>query len=146
MPDSFNAEAVLQALETLAGGLTDVQDAGIGVPKAFALQVSTYVTLAGPDIADEAAGGCLLFTVRALVGFAYRVGDNARAAELALSRYVVDFIRAFYADRTLGGLIENGRLDLTVNNLPEYRDWSGREVRHFFVIVEGQQRGTIVSA
>jgi hypothetical protein len=140
----FDSAGVLSALAAMLGGLDGMQQVYIGAPESLSKRVSAYVAVGGntQPISDRITG--VLSDERAwFVGFGYRVADAERDAELALAAFVDAFARAFYANRTLGGLIQsNPRLDFSLTRDPRYEVRAGQEFRVLPVLVIGTQRET----
>lgn len=144
---AFNNGAVLNAIKALLLTLPQLQSAQLGAPDAAGTKVSAYVTLGAQPVVNEASGGLLKRETRCFVGFAYRVAGadaaDVATAETTLAAAVDAFIRAFYADRSLGGVVESAALDLSVADQPEYRITAGKEYRIYPLFVTTTQRETI---
>lgn len=142
---TFDPGAMLNAIVALLPTVTGVQEADKGVPESFGARVATYASQGAITPLDEAGGYLMLFQCQVVAGFSYRVKGAEATAEDTLVSFVADFTRKFYADRTLGGVIENGSLDFSLNNTPDYRAVVGVEYRHYLILVRGDQRETIRS-
>lgn len=151
---SFNTPALLQAVDAILATVTGVQDSQIGVPVSFDARVSAYCCAGGQDFPDQLetmggnAYGRLTRIASVFVGFAYATGattafptDRAAIAqaELTLAGFIDDFIRKVLTDAPLKALCEDYRVDLSINAAPQYRDWGGREVRHWMCLVDCTQ-------
>jgi hypothetical protein len=142
---TFDPGAFLNAVVALLPTAEGVQEASKGIPENFGSQVATYAALGSITPLDEASGYLLLFQIQVVAGFAYAVQLAEATAEDTLVAFVEDFTRKFYADRTLGGAIENGQLDFSLNNVTDYRPVVGVEFRHYIITIHGDQRETIRS-
>lgn len=133
---------LLDAVTAWVGGLPGIQDAQLGVPKAFGAQVSTYITLAAPMTSFEAVDTELQDV---LVGFGYSIEDQEAIAEHVLAGYRDAFVDSYIAHRKLqdgpfnpatnGGWTVQASPDGSRNSSPQYLDWSKVEVRHFVWII-----------
>lgn len=155
---SFNTPALLTAMDAILTAVTGVQDSHIGVPGVFEARASAYCCVSGQDFPGDlqAMGGAsygeMTRVARILVGFAYATGatttdptDRAAiaTAELTIAGWVDAFARAVLTDAPLKALCEDLSVDLSLNDIPDYRNWAGREVRHVFCIVSCQQSESV---
>lgn len=142
----FNPIALLDAVVALLSASTGIQESLTGEPDSFDYQVTAYSVLGPITIEDEASGGLLMFHVEVFAGFAYRVTGDTDAAERVVVAAVADLTRRFYADRTLGGVVENGALMFDLNARPNYQIIDDQEHKLYLIRVLGDQREVIQSA
>lgn len=150
----FDTPALLEAVDAILSTVTGIQSSQIGVPSSFTSRVSAYCAASGQrfPVDLEAFGGVeygrLTRVAQIVVGFSYATGTTATdptdreviaTAELTLAGWIDAFIRAVLTDATLKALCEDMHLDLSLAGLPEYRDWGGREIRHWLCLIECQQ-------
>lgn len=139
---AFDSAAVLSALKAMLEGIAGMQEVFIGPPESLGRRVSAYVTVGGNAQAiNDRTPGLLSDERTWFVGFGYRVADQEADAETTLAAFVDGFIRAFYANRTLGGLLlANPRLDFSLTRDPRYEWRAGQEFRVLPIVVIGTQR------
>lgn len=139
----IDSDAAFTALVALVQELPNMQGTvSEGVPAAFATAVGAYVVTLGMEITDKATGNLLQMTQEFEVGFGYRVAGAPGGAERQVLAFKDAFTRAFYRDRTLGGVGVDG-LIVPGLNVPDYRQWAGAEVRLYPIPVRVVQRETI---
>lgn len=140
---AFDSDGAFSALIALVQGLDDMQGTVYeGVPAAFATAIGAYVVTLGMEIADKTTGNLLQMTQEFEVGFGYRVSGAPAGAERQVLKFKDAFARAFYRDRTLGGVVVDG-LIVPGLNVPDYRQWAGAEVRLYPIPVRVVQRETL---
>jgi hypothetical protein len=136
----FDAGAVLQALKALVESIADIGSVSIGQPENLPRRVTCWVELGPQPVSDRAAGGLLQRDGEYLIVIAYRVRGGETVAELDLASTLDELTRAFYADRTLGGVGINGSLDFSLAGTGDYQPIVGQEWRVYPVQVRISQR------
>jgi len=137
---TFATKSVATALKTLAENINGVHAATIGVPETISNRVHAIITAAGQDIGEKTTG-TLSRGARYMVNFAYRLDGAETTAEEALMDIIDLFQAALFADRTLGGVCTDIRVDVTLPDAPDYQTRAGKEFREFPVMVTAMQRG-----
>lgn len=140
---ALNSTAILQALKALVEGLGSEWSVSIGQPENLPRQRTAWVELAAQPVMDRAVGGLMQRDGEYLIVIAYRVRGGESTAELALAGIVDELTRAFYADRTLGGVGTNGSLDFGLAGTGDYQPIVGQEWRVYPVLVRISQRETL---
>lgn len=144
---SLNALAPLDALVTMVTAISGVQTVFRGAPESLPTRVSAYVTLGGHTIDSDEFHG-LERVARYLVVFGYRVMGAESTAEATIAAAVDAFEVAFFAARLAGtGLfatattqVEDGGLDVSGADSPEYAVYAGQEYRLYPLLVTVSQR------
>lgn len=151
---TFDTAGMISRVDTILAAVTGTQDSQIGVPSVFTARVSAYVCASGQDFPAQeqtmggVAYGHLTRNARLVIGFGYATGATAadptdreviETAELTLAAWIDSLIRLVLTDVPLRALCEDLSLDMSMNDAPEYRLWGGREIRHWFCVLNFQQ-------
>jgi len=128
--------ALVQSLPGMQGTVYE------GVPAAFATRIGAYVVTLGMAVTDKTTGNLLQLTQEFEIGFGYRVSGTPSGAEREVLGFKDALMRAFYRDRTLGGVVASGEF-LPGLNAPDYRQWAGAEVRLYPLPIRVIQRETV---
>lgn len=136
---AVDTPAALDALLALVEGLPGMQQAYRGVPESFGSRVGAYVAVVGMEPTDKATG-LLQVRLTLRVAFTYRVKGAEATAEAVLAALADAFVRAFWADRDLGGAWQNGRLSAAVQGNPDYEISAAQELRVLPFDAIGEQR------
>lgn len=137
---TFNAQAALQAVKTLAEGATGFTLV-VGTPENLGRRAAGYVTLGSAQTRDVLAGGTIERMTDCHLVLGYRVKGAEETAELDVAAAVDAFTLAFYAsDRRLGGVGESSELDFGLVGSAEYQDIAGQEFRLYPIVVRVKQR------
>lgn len=134
---AWDTPAILNALVTRLNAVTGLT-AQVGIPNSIAIQFGVYV-IAGDAEYKQDATGLMSRQAAALIWIVYRTDGNVNAAELAVAGVLDEFPREFYADRTLGGVLEDGQLDMRLAATDQYVTIGGREFRQYQIRVVGRQ-------
>lgn len=132
---TLNTAAALAALVALVQGLDGMQGTVYqGVPESFAAGVSAYVAIGDLSVADKTTGGGrahphLKVEQDFLVVFGYRVRGSEMTAEGQVADFKDKLVRALFADRTLGEIVDEASLVSGLAGTPQYLAFAGSETR-----------------
>jgi hypothetical protein len=140
---AFDSAQVLQAIKALAESIPAVGSVSIGQPENLPRRVTAWVELGPQPVVDRTTGGLMQRDGEYLLVIAYRVKGAEANAELDLAATLDELTRAFYADRTLGGVGTNGSLDFGLAGTGDYQPIVGQEWRIYPVLVRISQRDTL---
>lgn len=133
---ALDSVSPLAAIQALLLGLVDganqplLKSVVIGVPTAIGNNVAAYVALS-PQAVAPVASGVIQRESSYFIGIYYQMAASISEPELALAAVVDAFIKAVYADLTLGGLAMKLVLDLSLSKDPKYALVVGQEYRTF---------------
>ena len=131
---AIDSVSPLTAIQALLVGLRDgggnpiLKAVDIGVPTTIGNTVGAYVALAGQRVKIKTQGS-IIREADYYVGLCYQVVGAPSGAELALAAALDAFIKAVYADLTLGGLTGRLDLNLAVASTPIYQTIAAQEYR-----------------
>jgi hypothetical protein len=128
---TLDSPAAMAAVKTMMEGIDGVQDVRIGVPRSLPFQASVFLAGAGDDAKPRVTETITNeFAIR--IHFGYRVAENmalVEEAELQLLAFKDALIRAHWANKKLGGVVEDSRLDFSPSRSAEYEVRAGQEWR-----------------
>lgn len=143
---AFDSAGPLRAIAALLAALTDengaplLQAVWIGVPSSLSNAVGAWVALSTQQV-KRVASGVLQREAAYYVALTYQVTTNQQTAELAIAATIDAFLRALYADLTLGGLATQDLvIDLSLTKVPLYQKIAEMEYRVFPITLGLVQR------
>lgn len=145
MFDSVAPMTAIVALLTAVPGMGAVQ---IGAPLSWSKKTSAYVTLGQQPSDIKTAGGTVWRDAHYFVDIGYRCDDDLSGvseAETVLGAALDALQRAVYADKTLGGTVQDTHIDTGLADEPEYRQRAGSEYREFPLVLICRQYDTFKS-
>lgn len=139
---AFDTVGPMNHILSVLATVPNIATVQLGAPLSWAKRTSAYVTL-GPQPSDiKTAGGTVWRDAHYFVDIGYRCDDDGNGvteAELVLAAAVDALQRMVYADKTLGGLVQDTKIDTGLSQEPEYRMRAGKEYREYPVVLVCRQ-------
>lgn len=135
---------MLLAVEAMVLGLPTIQatsaEVTVGVPEVLAARINAFITI-GSATPDYSTFDGAVRSPRIQVSFAYRVGGDERASELAIAELIDELTAAVEADPNLGGTSDDPlTLDTAGADRPDYQGKVGAEARVYPMTLIGRQQ------
>lgn len=127
---AVDTAALLAYLASLTDGISGMDEVFTGVPESISVRQAAYVTVGAQRETD------LMFSIYGieadfLITLVYAVGNAEGPAETWIAQSVDALRVALHADRDLGGLCKDIRIDLGLAASAEYEAVLGVEFRRF---------------
>lgn len=134
---AVDTPALLAYLVSLTDGISGMDNVYTGVPESIPEKQAAYVTVSAQR---EEAFSFFVDGIEAdfLITLVYAVGNAESTAETWIAQSIDALRAAIHADRNLGGLCHDLRLDLGLAASAEYEPLLGVEFRRFPVRIVTQ--------
>lgn len=144
----YNTPGFLDAVMALLRAQPGISEVVLGAPSQLTERVTAYVTV-GPQrfiakAANGPSGGVIEKWSYAFIVLACRITDRGPVAEAeaVIARFADTWPVALFADRTLGGVVQDVAIDMEIAREPDYQMRAGREWREYPCLISGKQQLT----
>lgn len=135
---AFDLTSPLNHILGMVAALPGLSEEQIGAPMSWSKRLNGYVTIGHQPSGIKTAGGTVWRDAHYFVDLGYDCNQTATgvtSAELGLATAIDAFLKAIYADLTLGGTVHATTVETGLADEPEYRVRSGTEFREYPILL-----------